>query len=152
MKLEVNFMKKNYGFGIVEVICSLFIFSLVFLSVFKLQMHIKNLQIRDKKVDNYYVYLSGVKDSILKNCSYDDIKALNNKKKLVIPSKYINCDCLCKNQLVDLFKIQHTNYPYLVMKVQNFEKYNVLKIKLSLFFKLKNRKQDITTEFIKGNY
>lgn len=154
--LKMNGKKKTInkkGFALVEVLCSFLIFSLVFTSIFNLRIYMDKLEIRDKMIEDYYCYLSGLKYNLLKNFTYNEIKQLKEENKLNIFKENINADLLCEENFNYIFKKENPmSYPYVTIKIEDFKESDVLKVKLYLYFTINNTEKNISTEFLKGSY
>lgn len=146
-------MKRKKGFGFVEVLCSACIFFMVVASIFKLKITINNIAKRQKTIENYYCFLSGLKYNLLKNATYQEIEKLNENNELNVSGEKINVDLLCSENLENIFeKEKNQDCPRITMEIENFKNESVLKIRLKLCFLVNGQQKEATTEFLKGNY
>lgn len=148
-------LKKNKGFGLAEVICSLAVISILLTSVYKIEMIDYKLEIYNTKMNNYIEILEGVKSDILCNYEYKEIKNIlgkNKTKKLYIDEKNLNLDKLKYKDFINLANERsNKNHPYLEI-VLNDNDDNVIKIDLNIITKLLDKDKIIKISFYKGDY
>lgn len=146
-------MKRSKGFGFVEVLCSACIFFMVIASVFKLKITMNNIAKRQKTIESYYCFLSGLKYNLLKNATYEEVKNLKENEKLNIPKEKINIDLMCSEELESVFTKEINNdCPRITMEIEDFKDESVLKIRLKMCFLVNGQQKESITEFLKGNY
>ncbi|WP_138204446.1 type IV pilus modification PilV family protein [Haloimpatiens lingqiaonensis] len=151
-------IKKRRGFGFVEVLCSAVIFFMVIASVFRLKIFINKINHRQENIQRYCCFLSGLKYNLLKNTTYEQIKFLKENNKLNISKDKIDVDMLGNGDFNKNFNeifnetISVDDYPRVKVEIEDFRSEKVFKIKLKVFFLVNNKIENISTEFLKGNY
>lgn len=154
---------KNKGYSLLEVVYSLSIFFI--LLSFILSMEIRNLNFKryDLEISRYGEFLEALKNTLVFNTEYEDIKAIVNTSKnldsqnnfntkLFINNENLNLKSLKNKELTEVFTLEKvTDLPYLEVNIEDKDD-GVIKIDLNLIFKNMNQTQKISTSFYKGDY
>ncbi|MCM8711028.1 type II secretion system GspH family protein [Clostridium sp. SYSU_GA19001] len=141
---------KKSGFTIIEVLCALSIFSILFNCIMCIQLNNMKLKKYNKELSSFLYVLEAVKKEIIFNSTYSSIKNLNNNGRKYIRKDKLTIDNIKTLKLEEIFDVDKENDDsYLVMKITDGE---VLKIELELYVKINNREEKIKCEFYKGNY
>ncbi|MFA9399272.1 MAG: prepilin-type N-terminal cleavage/methylation domain-containing protein [Clostridiaceae bacterium] len=137
------------GFSLVEVICSLFIFSIVSLSFYYSYSYSLKLREYNKKMSGYLYYFNGIKE-YMEEESYDDISLLKSENLIYLQNEYISFDFLENDQLMDKFKKENKGeYPYIKLNIEGNE---ILTIKIVMKVKILNKEYSLESEIYKGDY
>ncbi|WP_411679216.1 prepilin-type N-terminal cleavage/methylation domain-containing protein [Clostridium thailandense] len=138
------------GYSLIEVMCSITIFSTLFITVLSIQ--INNLKIKsiNNEIYNYSVFLEAAKNNIMYNCSYDEIQKLDFEKKYYISKENLQIDKIKDKGIQNLFVTEKPlDGAYLVI---NIEEGKVMKLNLKLYEKIRKGTKVIECEFYKGKY
>ncbi|WP_373898366.1 hypothetical protein ACER0A_007525 [Haloimpatiens sp. FM7315] len=148
--------QRSKGFCITEVMCSIAIFSIIVIIVFNTHIVLRKNMCKDKKLREYSCISSGVKYSILKNCSYESIKEIKAKGNIYLEDENLNPDRIIEKNILDLLKTSPPKEkPFVELKIKEDENaYNdtVIVIKIILHYSIEDRQYDISSEFLKGKY
>ncbi|QGU95136.1 hypothetical protein GOM49_08560 [Clostridium bovifaecis] len=156
-------LNKNKGYSLIEVVWSLAIFFI--LLSFILSMEIRNLNFKrySLEIGKYSEFLEVLKNTLVFNNEYEDIRAIVNAKgnldsqysfntKLFINSENLNLESLKNKELAEVFTLEKSNdLPYLEMDIED-KADGIMKIDLNLIFKMMNQTKKIGTSFYKGDY
>lgn len=143
---------KNKGFTIIETICALAVFSVLFYSAMYLEINTLRLKRQNKEIDSYIQILNIIETNFIYNTSYEEMKNLyENKNCLYINKQNLNIDNLKNNfKLNTLLSLDMPNQnPYIKVSMERGEA-EVLKVKLEL--KSSGNSFNIEDEFFKGDY
>lgn len=145
-----KFTNKKRGFTIIEVMCSLTIITIMFLTAAYIKLCSTKVEIYNEKMDEADEYVDEVKTDILSNVSNSQIEDMVCKGKKYMPSKYISNNILLKNDILNLFESEKPyEYPYIEISLQ---KGDMEKIKIDLYLVVCGKNEKISAEFYKGNY
>ena len=111
---------KNRGFTIIEVMCSVTIFSIIFLTALSIKMATYKIKIYNDEVLKNIVFLQSLKSEILSNLSDTELNELVNSNRVFINSENINENSLKDCKIADLFSNnKKPEMPYLKIAVDN---------------------------------
>lgn len=145
-----NHMLCRKGFTLIEVLCSVTIFSILFMTAVSIQLNSFKIKRYNKDLYKSNLIMEYVKNNIIYNCSYDEVLYLNNKDK-----KYINCanldfENIKDDNLVNVFSdVLPNKKPYIVLSVSGRE---ILKVNLQFYEDICGVTKVQECEFYKGNY
>lgn len=138
------------GYSLIEVICSITLFSTLFLAILSIQVN--NLKIKkvSNQIYNYTVFMEAAKNNIIYNCSYEDIERLNFEKRYYISKENLQVDKIKEKGVENLFTADRPlKDSYLML---NIEEGKVVKLNLKLYEKIRNDTKIMECEFYKGKY
>lgn len=143
-------LSKRSGFMLIEVLCSISIILILFTAILASELNIKKLQDVNKNKYEYVTVMEAVKNEILLNRTYEDIKKLYSENKKIIHKEQLTINSIQSTAFQDLFsentKVEDT---YLLLGVTDGK---VLTINLELHTKVNSKEEVITCSFSKGNY
>ncbi|MDD3225469.1 MAG: prepilin-type N-terminal cleavage/methylation domain-containing protein [Clostridium sp.] len=145
-----KFTNKRKGFTIIEVMSSLSIITIMFLTAAYIKLCSTKVEIYSEKMDKATEYLDEVKTDILSNVSNSKMDDMVYKGNIYMPAKYIDNSILLKNDVVQLFQNEKpSKYPYIQISAT---KGYMEKIKIDLYLVVCGKNEKISAEFYKGNY
>lgn len=154
MKYKLCFKKDRIsvkrGFTLIEVLCSITILSVLFMTALSIQLNSVKIKKYNKDLCDSILIMEHIKNNIIYNCSYDEIVYLNNMNK-----RYINCSNLDFNSIKGnnlLHLISETvpdKKPYAVLSISEGK---VLKVNLRFYKNTYGSIKVQECEFYKGNY
>lgn len=153
LKLRRNDIDKvmvNKGFTLIEVLCSITVFSLLFMTALSIQLNTVKVKKYNEEVSSCTLIMEHVKNNIIYNFSREDILGLYKTGRI-----YVNCNEIKFEDIEDieagnLFSdMKPVKEPYIVLNVMEN---NVLKINLQLYRKTYGKIKVDECEFYKGNY
>lgn len=143
-------LKINKGFTMIEIICSLAIFSMLFLFILSVQLNNLRLKKYNENLHAYIAALEALKNDMLYNTSFTEIEEEYHSNMIYIKGENIKIDKIKNINFEDLFvSIVPSEKPYIKL---NLEEGEVLKVKLQLYIKNINKDETIECEFFKGKY
>lgn len=150
--LAVHMWKLNSykGFTMIETVCSLAVFSILFYSTVYLEANTIRLKRHNKEMENNTELLNIIETNLRCNTGYDEINNLfKQKDTLYINKQNLNIESLKNNFTIDNLLTGEfpKEVPYIRM---NIEKGEVLKIVLQL--KYNDNSQVLEDQFYKGDY
>lgn len=138
------------GFTLIEVLCSIVVFSLLFMAALCIQVSAVKVKNYNQGVNRCTLIMEYVKNNIEYNFSYEDVLNLYEKGRV-----YLNCDEL-KVENMEKIKVYNSfsdvkpeKEPYIILNVTEGE---VLKINLQFCRKIYGNIKVDKCEFYKGNY
>lgn len=141
---------KKSGYSIVEVLCAITILSITFTGLITLELSNLKLKKYNEEIIRYTYVLDALKQEIMFNCSYDDVKNVFNSNRKFIAEENLTLERIKNLSLNELFDASvNTNNAYLSMTVTDED---ILKIDLELHLKLQRKENLIKCEFYKGKY
>jgi prepilin-type N-terminal cleavage/methylation domain-containing protein len=143
-------LKNHNGFSLIETMISLSIFSILFLSILKINLNSYRLRQSTLSRRENRIYLEGLKHTIFYNSDYSDIKYLQHKDVYYISKNYISISHLKELSITEMLsETQPMEKPYVSIKVTGDK---VIKINLELHSIICGKEDIIKCEFFKGNY
>jgi prepilin-type N-terminal cleavage/methylation domain-containing protein len=149
---ELDMLKSNKkkGFSLIEQLCAISILSILSICVITIQLNNVRLKEYNKQVLLYCNVLEALKQEIIYNYSYADVRQIYYLNKRYITKDKLTINNLKSNDLSQIFSegsdMENT---YLLLNVVDGE---VLKIQIELHLKLNYKEEIIDCEFNKGNY
>lgn len=141
---------KKSGLSLIEVLCSISILSIMFISIVTIQLNNYKLREYNREIEKYLPVLEAVKSEIISNETYDSILEIYKSNKTVISNEKLTLDSVRTLNASQLFSQSPQNQKtYIQLNISAGE---VLKIELNLNIILNNRHETIKCEFHKGNY
>lgn len=151
-------LKKVKGFSLLEVICSISIFTIIFI-------YIINLELRDMKLSKYndntskaIEFIEALKSNIVYKYEYEEIKDIFNAHsnedlgdKLYINKNNANIEALENRNLTDIISKEDTGPVFIELSVGNVDE-NVMEINLKLNMNSSIDCNRIETKIYKGDY
>lgn len=138
------------GFTLIEVLCSLSIFYIMFTAALTTQCSSINIRKNESDLKKYCIFFSALRDNMEYNAPYDEILQLKTEQKFYISSEKIDIDSIKNSNLTTLFcNSVPDKEPY--VKVSIIEG-DVLKINITLSYKAFNNEQNLECVFYKGRY
>lgn len=142
--------KIKKGFTLIEVLCTITIFSILFITCLTIQLNNSTLKKYNENIIKYSVIMEQIKNNMIGNFSYEDVKKLKMQNKYYISKENINLDNFKGNDLKNLFTEKKVeDKPYLLMTVEGD---SVYKINLKLYTKILKKERVMECEFYKGKY
>lgn len=137
------------GFTLLEVLCSLGIFSIIFLSIFSYEVTSLKLKKDIKNNNNDVIIMEAVKNNIIYSMTFEDLEQLQVDNKIFINSENMTLDKI-KSQVVDVFSGEaNYSFPYIQLNFLKFES-KVYTLSLSLHAGIPENNIKLQCNFYKG--
>jgi prepilin-type N-terminal cleavage/methylation domain-containing protein len=142
------------GFTLVEVVCSLGIFSILLICVISYEVTSLNIKKTIENTNQNVIIMETLKNNIIYSMTYKDLQKLQNDNRTFINSENISFD-KAKGAKIDLFGSQApVGYPYIQLSFLKCE-LEVYSLRLSLYVGNEANEKNISKlqcNFYKGNY
>lgn len=142
--------KIKKGFTIVEVVCSLALFSILFITALSTELLAAKFSKDNKETNNCSVFIEALRNDLLYNMSFDEVCKLDAEGRYYIDSDNIDMKKLKSFGINALLNANISDrYPYISVKI---ERDLVLHISIYLYKNTNGKEEVIKCEFSKGNY
>lgn len=142
--------KTKKGFTLIEVLCSLCIFYIMFTAALTTQCSSINIRKNNIDLKNYCLFFEALRNNMEYNALYDEILQLKSDGKFYVSSEKIDIDTIKNSNLTNMFSNTiPAMEPYVKVSISEGD---ILKVNISLFYKLFNTEQNLQCIFYKGKY
>lgn len=141
---------KSSGFTIIEVLCSLFVVTL--LLTFILNVQLSNIMIarQNEKTKEYALFMEALKNNIIYNWNKNDVQNIKNENKIYIKDENIDIDNTKRNFGLDILESEIPDrLPYAAIFISQDK---IFKITLELHYNVVGKEKIIKMEAYKGNH
>jgi prepilin-type N-terminal cleavage/methylation domain len=145
---KFNINKK--GFTLIEVMFSVAIFSVLFLSALSFTLNNIRLKKYNDEIRKNRMYLETLNNIMLYNTDYATLENLKNEGRVYINSQYILVDTLKVSDFNSIMSLSPESQKPNVKIV--FEGNEVLHIVIELYCNILGKDETLKCEFHKGNY
>lgn len=143
-------LRTKKGFSLVEVVCSLALFLVLFLCAASIETSVNKLKEKNTNEKKYTDILKLTGDSLNYNVSFSECKALKNMGKLYINKENLDYDLLSSINIEAVLEEEiKSSDVYLKVSIEGI---NVHKVTLTLYYKESGRIKNLCYEFYKGSY
>ena len=137
------------GFTLIEVLCSLGVFSIIFTCMMSYELASINMKKDVKILNNNVLIMETLKNNIIYSMTYEELAKLQNDNKLFINSENITFDRI-RIPVVDLFSnTMPINKSYIKLNFIKSE-LKVYSLNLSLYTSIPNSALVLQCNFYKG--
>jgi len=144
-------IENKKGFTLVEVICSLGVFSIIFMCIISYEVASLKMKKEIKNTNNNVVIIENLKNNIIYAMSFMELSNLNldgkiyiNKKDIILDENKILAKTVFTNQ-------EPTSSPYIKLTFLSLD-LNVYKLNLSLYSGKPNDSVELECNFYKGDH
>ncbi|APH14466.1 hypothetical protein NPD5_121 [Clostridium sporogenes] len=143
-------LKDKKGFIMIEILCALSIFIMLLSGALVASKNASKIKCEYREREKYIGLLQGVKNEVMYNFTYEDLKNLKEENKLYIHKEEMNWDFHQNKDTKMLFtNIVPQKEPYLEMRITETE---IFKVNLILNYEERKEKKRVHCEFYKGRY
>lgn len=145
-------LKVRKGFTLVEIMCSISIFSMLFLTATVIELNSIVLKRYSYDLNKYVSIMEEIKNLTIYNTNYSDIASLcnNNVNIFYIDKSKIDINTLKSLSLAQIMTTGvQINEPYIEVTIT---KNDVLELHIKMNTKILNKEQIFECDFYKGNY
>lgn len=143
-------LNNNKGSSIIEVLCSLSVFMIIFSFAFTILEKCIELNEYNFELYKYSSELETVKNNLQYNSGYDEIMGLETSDRYYISEDNLNIDKFKNSNICDLFTSDLPSHkPYVSIDIINGR---VLTINLKLYFKISDKEERLECQTYKGDY
>ncbi|MBC2580311.1 prepilin-type N-terminal cleavage/methylation domain-containing protein [Clostridium sp. DJ247] len=143
-------LKIKKGLTLIEVLCSITIFSIIILLIISIQLSSIKIKKYSNDIYNYSIFMEELKNVIINNTSYEELKNISLENKYFISKENIRIEKIKEIGITNIFVSNiEKQEPYLVINIEGDE---VLKVKLELHTKPLKKEKVMECEFYKGTY
>lgn len=149
MFLLVSLNKK--GFTLVEVLCSLGVFSIIFICMMSFDVSSLKMKKDIKTMNNNVLIMGALKNNIIYSLTFEELEQLKTEKKFYINSENMTFDKI-KIPLMDVFTDKaYNNSPYMELRF-SVPELKVYKLNLSLYCYKPSKTLELQCNFYKGDH
>jgi prepilin-type N-terminal cleavage/methylation domain-containing protein len=139
-------LKTNNGFTLVEIICSISIFSVMLSMIITIELKNISLHNENLKLRDYKYFMEALKNDIEFNWNYEELKQLS-AQKMYIEGNNINITELKQGRGRDILTTEKPDYlPYIEIFIQGND---ATKINIKFNYKFLASKKESNYEFSK---
>jgi hypothetical protein len=143
-------LNKKSGTTLIEALCALNILCIFFIISISIQLNNMTLKKYNNELISYIAVIEAVKGELSSNSSFEELIILHRNDKKFIKSDSLSLNSVKSININSLFSdIAPDKTPYLQMTIEEGE---VLKIKLQLNYRFRDKNESIICEFYKGSY
>ena len=145
------FQLSKKGFTLVEVICSLSIFSIIFICMVSFEASSLNMKRDVKYINNNVLVMETLKNSIIYSMTFIELEQLIKDNKIYITNENMDFDKI-KTDVMDVFTMPiPTQKPYIGLSYLK-DNLKVYKLTLSLYTEESSDIGEIQCNFYKGDH
>ena len=145
------FQLSKKGFTLVEVLCSISVFSIIFICMMSFDKASLNIKNDIKNINNYVLTMEAIKNNIIYSMSFEELKELEKNKSFFVNGEDMNFDKSKTNILSVFTNSRPTDIPYMELTLFNDE-LNVYKVKLLLHTGKTKDLEELQCNFYKGKH
>jgi len=139
------------GFTLVEVLCSLGVFSIIFICMMSFDIASLNMKKDIKNINNDVIIMETIKNNIIYSMSFEKLELLGKNTKIYINKEDMNFD-KSKTDIMNIFtKPIPTEIPYIELSLLKDE-LNVYKLNILLRTGKTKDIEELQCNFYKGNH
>ncbi len=151
-------LNKSKGITLLEVICSLCIFTIMFLYI--MNCYIRNVRLSkyNDEMNQTIQFVEALKNNLIYKCTYEEIKNIfylytdeNAVEAFYINKENINIDILYHKEFKEIISREHNDPIFLEFRAKSIDE-NVININLKINIRSFIGDQTIETEIYKGDY
>lgn len=144
-------LSNRKGFTLIEVLCSLAIFSIIFICVISYELSALNMKKSIKAMNNNVLIMETLKNNIIHAMTYGELVMLEKNKSFYINEENLSLDKL-KGELTNTFESKKpTEEPYIELSFLQCES-EVYHLKITLYTQEVSSQSQLQYGFYKGNY
>ncbi|AGK97688.1 pilus assembly FimT family protein [Clostridium pasteurianum] len=136
------------GFTIIEVMCALSIFTLMFITGISIRLSTVKMKAYNDQMEKYTVYVNQVRSEILSNVSDEEIKSMLNLGEVYIEEAKLNSEAIKQNKILEIVTItvpQKKQY----MKISLYSG-SLITVNLNLYMNILGKEESISCKFYKS--
>lgn len=139
---------KKSGFTIIEVMCALSIFTLIFMTVISIRFSTVKMKVYNDRMEKYIGNINEVKNEILSNNSDEEINSMLKLGSVYIGKENIDTEKIRNKKITDIITTSSTyEKPY--MKI-SLSKEKLTAINLELYIDMFGKEENIVCKFYKA--
>jgi len=144
-------LRSDKGFTLVEVICSLGIFSIIFISVMSYDITSSKMKNTIKNTNDNVFIMETIKNNIIYSMTFEEVEVLKRDNMVFINSGNMTLPKI-KQSTMNVFSDEAlTGSPYVKLDFLSYE-LNVYSLRLSLYDDSQRNIPSLQCNFYKGNY
>lgn len=144
-------LRSDKGFTLVEVICSLGIFSIIFISVMSYDITSSKMKNTIKTTNDNVFIMETIKNNIIYSITFEELEVLKTDNRVFINSENMTL-LKIKQSIMNVFSEDAlSGSPYVKLDFLSHE-LNVYSLRLSLYDDTQSSTPSLQCNFYKGNY
>ncbi|MBW9151881.1 type II secretion system protein [Clostridium estertheticum] len=138
------------GFTLIEVLCSLGVFSIIFICMMSFDKACINMKKDIKNINNDVIIMEAIKNNIIYSMTFNELEQLKTNKNFFVNKENMNFDKIKTNVKQVFSDYASTQNPYIELRLIKDE-LNVYNVKLLLHTGKKDI-EELRCNFYKGCY
>lgn len=139
------------GFTLVEVICSLCIFSIMFISVMSYDITSTKIKKTIKSTNNNVFIMETLKNNIVNSMTFEELEGLKTDNRVFINNENMTLAKI-QNSIINVFSDKWSKEnTYIQLSFLKYE-FNVYSLRLSFYDNIRSDAPGLQCNFYKGNY
>lgn len=144
-------LSSKKGFTLVEVLCSLGVFSIIFICMMSFDRASLNIKKDNKNINNDVITMEAIKNNIINSMTFKELEQIETNNEIYINKENMNFD-KSKTDIRDIFTTSIPNQmPYIKLSLIKDE-LNVYKLNLLLHTDKTKDQEDPQCNFYKGDH
>lgn len=140
---------KKSGFTIIEVICALSIFTLMFMTAVSIRLSTIKMKVYNDSMEKYTEFVSEVRNEVLSNTSNEEISLMLEEGDVYIDKDSINNEVIKRSKITEIISnIVPEKKPY--MKISLLDG-NLVEVNLNMYTNISGREESINCRFYKSH-
>lgn len=140
--------KNKKGFTIIEVMCSVAVFSIFFLTSLSIKLATDRMKIYNDEILVYTEYIEILKNEIICNITCDEVKNLSESGRVFINSENINAPVIKNSSIYNMFSSElKSGRPYIQISLTDGE---LQLISIRMYTKIISKNKIFSCQFYKG--
>ena len=142
-------LRSKSGFTLVEILCSLGVFSIIFISMLSYEVTYLNIKKKTSIVNDNVFIMEAIKNNIIYKMTFEEIEQLQSENRFFINKENMTFN-KCNTDLIGTFSEQaDAEKPYLKLSFLKYE-FKVYSLSLSLNSGKPNDVVELKCNFYKG--
>jgi len=142
--------KTKSAFTLVEVMCSIGIFSLLFITALTIELNAIKIRKYNKDICETSILIEALKNNIIGNTTYNELKSLKESNKIYINKEFLKLSKLKVYKVYDATSVSIDNSEEYVKL--NLAEGTVIEVEIELHTKNNNIEEVTKCKVYKGNY
>lgn len=140
---------KKSGFTILEVMCALSIFTLMFMSALYIRLSTIKMKVYNDSMEKYTECISEVRNEILSNISEEEISSIIEAGEIYIDKGNIEKEAIKTSKLTEFIcTVPPEKKPYMKISLADG---NLIEVNLNMYVNISGREESINCKFYKSH-
>lgn len=139
---------KKSGFTIIEVMCAISVFTVLFMTSIAIRINTMHMKIYNNSMEKYTEYINNIRNEILSNTSNEDIASMINLKEVYINGDNINNESIKNSKITEIYTTtMPAQKPYIKI---SFYDGSLIEVNLNMHVDVLKKEEIINCKFYRG--